>query len=121
LGGIFEYLLQKGETIDVFSFREKWFDVGSFEGYLNANKVLLDNQIIENGHVTKEGNNKFKNGVFLGDNVTVTNSTIEGSVILNGCKILNCVIRNCIIDENCKLTNIDLSHKMIRSGSVIAK
>lgn len=121
LGGIFEYLLQKGETIDVFSFREKWFDVGSFEGYLNANKVLLDNQIIEKNNVTKQGQNKFISGVFLGDNVTVTNSLIEGSVILNDCKILNCVIRNCIIDENCELTNIDLSHKMIRRGSVILK
>ena len=121
LGGIFEYLLQKGEIIDVFSFRDKWFDVGSFEGYLKANKELLDNKTIENGVVTKDENSKFKGGVFLGDNVTVTNSVIQDSVVLKNCSISNCVIRNCIIDENCKLANIDLSHKMIRRGSVIHK
>ncbi len=130
LGGIFEYLLQKGETIDVFSFNEKWFDVGSFDGYLNANKVLLDNQIIENGtvnlqlrsdNISKGDNNKLIGGVFLGDNVTVTNSIIEDSVILKNCNISNCVIRNCIVDEGCKLSNIDLSHKMIRQGSIIEK
>lgn len=121
LGGIFEYLLQKGETIDVFSFKEKWFDVGSFDGYLNANRVLLDNKIIENGHVTKDGDNQFIGGVFLGDNVTVTNSIIDNAVILKNCNISNCVIRNCIIDESCDLRNIDLSHKMIRQNSNITK
>jgi glucose-1-phosphate thymidylyltransferase len=121
LGGIFEYLLKKGETIDVFSFKEKWFDVGSFEGYLNANRDLLDNRLIEKKNVTKVGSNKFNGGVYLGDNVTVTNSIIHDSVVLNGCKIDNCVIKNCVVDENCELTNIDLSHKMIRQCSNIKK
>jgi len=121
LGGIFEYLLQKGNQVDVYSFREKWFDIGSFDGYLNANKVLLGNKIIEKGTVTKQGQNKFIGGVFLGDNVTVTNSVIHDSVVLSGCRIENCVIRNCIVDENCTLKNIDLSHKMVRQGSVIHK
>jgi glucose-1-phosphate thymidylyltransferase len=121
LGGIFEYLLKKGETIDVFSFKEKWFDVGSFDGYLNANRDLLDNKIIEKKNVIKSGSNRFNGGVYLGDNVTVTNSIIHDSVVLNGCKIDNCVIRNCVIDDNCDLKNIDLSHKMIRQGSIITK
>ena len=121
LGGIFEYLLQKNEAIDVYSFRESWFDVGSFEGYLKANKELLQNQVIEKNGVKKEGRNIFKGGVYLGDNVTIKESTIEDSVILSECRIAGCVIRNCIIDENCELTDIDLSYKMIRKGSVIAK
>jgi len=121
LGGIFEYLKQKDQTIDVFSFKEKWFDVGSFDGYLKANHDLLNDQIIENGHVEKNDNNKLIGGVYLGDEVIIDDSTIENSVILNDCKIKNCVIRNCIIDEKCDLKNIDLSHKMIRQGSVIEK
>ena len=121
LGGIFEYLKNKDEVIDVFSFNEQWFDVGSFDGYLRANHDLLNNQIIENGHVEKTGDNKFIGGVYLGDGAVVADSTIENSVILNDCKITNCVIRNCIIDEKCDLKNIDLSHKMIRQGSRIEK
>lgn len=121
LGGIFEYLLQKGSQIDVFSFAEKWFDVGSFDGYLRANEALLDNQIIEDGHVEKVGQNRLLGGIYIGNETLIEDSTLENTVVLSGCKIINCVLRNCIIDENCTLKNIDLSHKMIRRESVIEK
>ena len=121
LGGIFEYLLQKGIMIDVFSFKGKWFDVGSFDGYLKANQELLDNQVIENGQVEKKGSNKLKGGIYLGSDTVIENSTLENAVILKDCKIVDCVIRNCIVDEKSDLRHVDLSHKMIRQGSVIKK
>ncbi len=121
LGGVFEYLIQKGETIDVFRFDEPWVDIGSYEAYLQANKDLMDGQVIEQEGVKKEGNNEFIGGVYLGKNVTVRNSVIDHSVILGNCEIDNCVIRSCVIDENCTLKNLDLSHKMIRQGSEIEK
>ena len=120
LGGIFEYLLQKNVPINVFSFQEKWFDVGSFEGYLKANRDLLDNQVIENGQVEKTGS-QFKGGVYLGNHASIQDSILENTVILKNCKITNCVLRNCIVDEGAELKNIDLSHKMIRQGSRIEK
>ena len=121
LGGVFEYLTKKGETIDVFHFDEPWVDIGSYEAYLQANKDLLNGQVIEQSGTRKEGNNEFIGGVYLGENVTVQNSIIDHSVILANCEINNCVIRNCVIDENCTLKNLDLSHKMIRQGSLIEK
>lgn len=121
LGGIFEYLTGKGEEIDVFHFEEPWVDIGSYEAYLQANKDLLEGRVIEEEGVKKEGMNEFIGGVYLGKNVTVRNSVIEDSVILGNGEIDNCVIRNCVIDENCSLKNLDLSHKMIRQGSVIEK
>ncbi|MBU1018238.1 NDP-sugar synthase [Patescibacteria group bacterium] len=120
LGGIFEYLLKKDVPINVFSFKEKWFDVGSFEGYLQANRELLNGQVIENGQVEKTGS-QFKGGVYLGDHASIQDSTLENTVILKNCKIINCVLRNCIVDEGAELKNIDLSHKMIRQGSKIEK
>lgn len=121
LGGIFEYLIKKGEIIDIFRFDEPWVDIGSYEAYLQANKDLLEGQVIEKEGVKKEGNNEFIGGVYLGKNVTVRNSVIDHSVILGNCEIDNCVIRNCVIDENCTLKNLDLSHKMVRQGSKIEK
>jgi len=120
LGGIFEYLLKKGAPVNVFSFQEKWFDVGSFEGYLEANRELLDNQVIENGQVEKQ-DSTFKGGVYLGDHTIIRKSSLENTVILKNSKIVNCVLRNCIVDEGAELKNIDLSHKMIRQGSRIEK
>lgn len=121
LGGVFEYLTQKGEQIDVFKFSEAWVDIGSYEAYLQANKDLLNNEVIEKDGVHKEGANEFLGGVYLGKNVVVKNSVIESSVILEECVIENCVIRYCVVDENCELKNLDLSHKMIRAGSKIEK
>jgi len=121
LGGIFEYLLKKGEPIRVFRFDERWIDIGSFDAYLKANRDLIGNQVIEQGSVRKEGDNKFIGGIFLGDNVFIKNSTLDNVVVLKNCYIDNCVIRNCVIDENCTLKNLDLSHKMIRQGSEIEK
>ncbi len=121
LGGVFEYLIQKGESIDVFSFDQPWFDVGSFEGYLSANKDLLADELIEKEGVQKLGKSQFIGGNYLGKEVVIEDSIIEDSVILKGCKIKNCVIHNCIIDENSILTHLDLSYKMIRQGSIIEK
>ena len=121
LGGVFEYLMKKGNEVDAFEFNEKWFDIGSFEAYLRANKELIGNQIITIDKLKEEDNNTFTGGVFLGKDVSVSNSIIDNAVILSGCKIDNCVIRNCVIDENCNLENLDLSYKMIRQSSNIKK
>jgi len=121
LGGIFEYLTKKGEEIDVFQFNEAWVDIGSYEAYLQANKDLLGGETLEKEGVKKEGKNELYGGVYLGSNVQITDTVIESSIILQGSKIENCVIRHCVIDENCKLKNLDLSHKMIRAGSEIEK
>ncbi len=121
LGGVFEYLTQKGEEIDVFKFQEAWVDIGSYEAYLKANIDLLNKAVIEKEGVLKEGENELSGGVYLGKGVEVKNSVIESSVILDGSKIDNCVIRHCVIDEGSELKNLDLSHKMIRAGSKIEK
>ncbi len=121
LGGIFEYLLTKGEIVDVFRFEDKWYDIGSFDAYLQANKELIGIQVIEKPGVIKEGDNKFLGGVFLGEKTRIKNSLLDNVVVLNDCIIDNCVIRNCVIDDNCTLKNLDLSHKMIRKGSHIEK
>lgn len=121
LGGIFEHLLKKGETIDCFTFKESWYDIGSFEGYLKANRELLSEQVIEKAGVEKTGRNQLIGGVYLGENTRIEDSILENSVILKNCSIKNCVIRNCIVDERCTLEGIDLGHQMIRQGSVIKK
>lgn len=121
LGGIFEYFMEHNQEVDVFKFNELWIDIGSYMAYLNANKILLNKEVIEKQGVQKEGKNELTGGVYLGENVRVINSVIESSVILKNCTIENCVLRYCVIDEGCDLKNIDLSFKLIRQGSQIQK
>lgn len=121
LGGVFEYLLTRGQDIDIFRFDEDWVDIGSFDAYLQANQDLIGERSIEKAGVKKAGVNEFIGGVYLGDNTSIKDSVIDNSVILANCEINNCVIRNCVIDENCTLKNLDLSYKMVRQGSNIHK
>lgn len=121
LGGIFEHLLEKNEEINSFIFKDDWFDIGSFSGYLNANKVLLENKFVKESGVKDVGDNEFINSVYIAKNSIIENSVIENSVILKNCVIRDCVIRNCIVDENSELIGIDLNYKMIRAGSRIWK
>ncbi len=121
LGGVFEYLIQKGEEIDIFNFDEDWVDIGSYEAYLMANKKLINGKLIKDISTKIEGNSQCIDSVYLAENVLIKNSVIENSVILKNCIIDNCVIRDCIIDENCDLKNIDLSYKMLRQNSKIEK
>ncbi len=122
LGGIFEYLLnEKKEEVDVFVFQEPWVDIGSFEAYLEGNRLLLEGKTIREEGVTERGQNTLSGGNFLGQGCLVENSVLENAVILKGCVIRNCVIRNCVVDEDCVLENLDLSHKMLRQGSRIVK
>lgn len=121
LGGIFEYLADKGDTINVFRFSEDWVDIGSYDAYLKANQDLLEGNVIEKKNVTKAGQNTFEGSVYLGEGAHIEDSIIDGSVVLGNNRIKNCVIRHCVIDSDCELEGVDLSYKMIRQGSKITK
>ena len=121
LGGIFEYLLTKGETIDAFVFDDPWYDIGSFDAYLKANNDLIGDHVIKGEGVEEAGKNKFEGSVFIGGKTTVKDSLLHNTIILSNCVIENCVLRDCVVDEDCRLTNLDLSHKMVRAGSRIGK
>ncbi|MBI5411688.1 NDP-sugar synthase [Candidatus Peregrinibacteria bacterium] len=120
LGGVFEYLLRKGETINAFSFSDPWYDIGSFDAYLTAHCELLhgENKVAPQAIVQRSD---LKGGVSIADGAHVERCTLENVMILSGSIVENCVIRNSIIDKHCHLKNLDISHKMIRQGSAIEK
>jgi len=77
VGGIFEELLRKGLEVDCFTFKEPWFDIGSFSAYLDATKTLVGNQIL------------------LGENAVHESSTSTGSVIVgSNSRVSHCTLKN---------------------------
>jgi glucose-1-phosphate thymidylyltransferase len=117
LGGIFEYLLQKNEEIDVYSFTEEWIDIGSFESYLDAHRLLSKENRIAS--TTRLVNSILGESVEIGENCLLEGAEIENSILLENCVIKNARIRGCIIDKNCVIEGVDLDRKMIRAGSRI--
>ncbi|MFP4486683.1 MAG: sugar phosphate nucleotidyltransferase, partial [Campylobacterales bacterium] len=118
LGGVFEYFLKKGEEVRVWSFREAWFDIGSFKAYLQAHKYLLDGEKIVDKTALRE-DSQLRGSVVIGPHVKLINSTVMDSVVLEHTVLEDCVIKNSVIDKKCELRGLDLDHKIMREGTQI--
>jgi len=118
VGGIFEELLHKGKQIECFSFTEPWFDIGSFDAYIEATKELVGDAVI-----TEEGarfeRSKRNGSVVIGSHSQVIDSDLTDVVIFENCVIEDCVLSNCVLDKGCKLKGIDLTGKMLREGTIL--
>jgi|TARA_B100002003_G_scaffold141188_1_gene130601 glucose-1-phosphate thymidylyltransferase len=120
VGGIFEELLRQGKSVDCFIFEEPWFDIGSFESYLEATKAFVGEKMLVDETSTME-NTQCQGTVVLGKNTQVKNCELDNVVIFEDCTIEDCVLRDCIIDNHCSLSGIDLTGKMLRTETVLTQ
>lgn len=118
VGGIFEELLRQGKTVQCFTFSEPWFDVGSFEAYLDATRTLVGDRIVVPEGSTIE-NTKTEGSVVIGKGCVVRDCVLRDTVVFDGCTLTDCVLEDCIIDDACNLTHVDLRGKMIRAKTVL--
>lgn len=120
VGGIFEEFLSRGTEVECVSFAEPWFDIGSFEAYLEATKKLVgENFLLGEGAVQKES--ELTGSIVFGKNSKVARSTLTNVVLFENCEVEDCVLQNCIVDDDCILRGVDLSGKMIRAGSRLVR
>lgn len=120
VGGIFEELLRKEKPVECFTFSEPWFDIGSFDAYLEATRTLVGENVIEE-EGAKDRDATLNGSIVLGKGSTVQNSTLKDVVLFENCIIEDCELENCILDNNCELRGVDLSGKMLREGTKLAK
>jgi len=116
IGGIFEEFLRRGIQVKCFQFSENWFDIGSFNAYLNATRTLVGENVILGEEVVEE-NTQCKGSVVIGDKSCVRDSTLEDVVLFEVCLIEDCILRDCILDRGCHLQGIDLTGKMLRENT----
>lgn len=120
VGGIFEELLQRGFPIECFSFTEPWFDIGSFDAYIEATKALVGDAIIQEEGVVLD-RTKCEGSVVIGEGCTVSDSELTNTVLFENCVIEDCVLINCVLDRDCHLKGVDLTGKMLREGTILQK
>src|SRR3989344_527568 len=114
IGGIFEHFLSMGMEVECVSFAEPWFDIGSFEAYLEATKTLIgENFLLADGALQKES--ELKGSIVFGKNSKAARSTLTNVVLFENCEVEDCVLENCIVDDDCILRGVDLSGKMLRA------
>ena len=118
VGGIFEELLQKGKSVDCYIFEEPWFDIGSFEAYLEATKALVGKQTLVGSNASLE-KTECEGAVVLGKNTHIKDCELCNVVVFEDCTIEDCVLRDCIIYNGCVLVGVDLTGKMLRANSAL--
>lgn len=116
LGGIFVELLRQKKEIYADKVSGDWFDIGSFEMYLEAHKKLQSQEVLQ-GEKVQEKRNTFQGKVFLGEGSCIENCRITDSIIFPGCKLKNCHISQSVIDQNTHLEKVDINRKLIRQGT----
>lgn len=129
LGGIFPELLAKKKSVFAEIVAGDWFDIGSFETYLEAHQKLQKQDLLTNPPnplcqrenkknvlKSREINNKFSGKVFIGENCVIENCKLYNVIIYPNTVLKNCHISYSVIDENCHLEGLDLNQKLIRAG-----
>lgn len=120
VGGIFEEFLRKTISVECFVFTEPWFDIGSFDAYLDANALLVGKKCIQ-GEGTKVDACETDGAVTLGKNCSIEGGRLSNVILFDDCTVRDCVLEDCIIDENCALEGIDLRRQMLRKGTILKK
>jgi glucose-1-phosphate thymidylyltransferase len=119
-GRFIEYLLTKSE-VAAFISEKNWFDIGSFDGYIEAHKKL-ERESKDRGHYLGTdlyGKNTLIGNVFIDRGTVIKNSKLEDCIILSNCEITDSNLKNCIIDEDCRITGCVIKYEMIEKGSKI--
>lgn len=118
LGGIFEEILNRRLPLSCYRFSGLWFDIGSFDAYLEATRAVAGNKVLKGKNAVCENCTTF-GSVVLGNNCRVTNSQLKNVVLFDNCNIDDCTLENCIIDGNCDLKGLDLEKKMLQAGTTL--
>lgn len=120
VGGIFEEFLRRGIPVEFRAFSEPWFDIGSFDAYLEATRALVGDRVLlgHNAACTETGT---EGSVVLGNHSVVRHSTLRNVILFEHCTVENCVLVDCILDDHCALRGIDLSAQMLREGTILRR
>lgn len=116
--GWFIQWLQARTRVDAFTFDGAWFDIGTPESYLDAVAWALDGDAIVDETATIEQTDIGPNVHVMAD-ATVTDSTLEKTLVFPGATVESAELRHTIVDEEATVRKIDLSGALVGAHSQI--
>lgn len=125
MGGILDHCIhdQKME-VEYVQFDAPWFDIGSYDAYLEATHVLVSPGkpvIHPTAEVDEKSRRRCAGSVVIGARTRVKDSELINTILFDRCTVTDCSLERCILDDHCTLHGIDLTGKMLRSGTTIKK
>lgn len=120
VGGIFEEFLRRNVTVEALVFSELWFDVGSFDAYLEATAALVDGSLVL-GKGSTITDCTTSGSIVIGDHCHLERCTLSDVVLFDRCTVQECDLHRCVCDEDCTLRAVDLEKKMLRKGTTLER
>ncbi|WP_229112873.1 sugar phosphate nucleotidyltransferase [Halapricum desulfuricans] len=117
-GWFVQWLVENSE-VHAYPFEGAWFDIGTPESYLEAVAWELDGESRIADSATVESA-EIGGNVHVAEGATVTDSTLERSIVFRNTTISGCELRDSIIDRDTHLENLDLGGALIGAHTKIA-
>ena len=114
--GWFIQWLQDRRPVHAFTFEEAWYDIGTPESYLEAVAWALGGESIVDEDATVENSTVGEN-VHVMAGATVTDSTVEGSLVFPETTIENCTLDSAIVDREAFVRGHELSDALVGAHS----
>ncbi len=105
------------EQVEMYAFRFSgdWFDIGTQEGYLQAQRAVMEENII---HGTTENCDIGENVMVMKD-AELEEVKIENSIVFPGAKVRDSEVRDSLIDKNSDIEGADLSGAIIGAHTTL--
>lgn len=116
--GWFIQWLHDRQDVFAFDFDGIWFDIGTPETYLDAVAWAIDDdqQIADDAEVV---DSTLGETVLIGSGATVTNSTLERTIVFDDVEITDASLEGSIIDEEATVADVSLSEARIGAHSKV--
>ena len=114
-----QYLLEKGYHISYSEITGWWKDTGKPSDLLEANRLILDN--IKDSRKAILVNCETTGNIHLGKNVKISNSKLDGPIIINDDSIIDKahITHHTAIGKRCEIINSKVGYSIIMSDSKI--
>ncbi len=116
LADALQLMIDSGERLTTFPI-EHWYDCGTPEALLRANRALLDRNPPSPAHIA--------GSVIIRPSAVAETAVVEGSVlgpyvtVADGARIVNTVIQDSIINANARVENVVLEHSIIGDNASV--
>ncbi|NTU69756.1 NDP-sugar synthase, partial [bacterium] len=117
-GDFIKHLIEETPfDVEPYVFSGSWFDIGSFEAYMEANKNLQKAPLIH--ETAKVIDSKITGSTVIGENCLIENSVIKDSIIMENCKIVDSEINESVVDFESSIKDANLEKQLIRNNTII--
>jgi glucose-1-phosphate thymidylyltransferase len=117
--GWFIQWLQRRREVRAFTFDGAWYDIGTPKGYLDAVSWALNGEnVVERGATVE--NSDLGSNVHIMDGATVTDSTLDRTLVFPDAHISKSTFRDSIIDCESEVHGLDLASALIGAHSELS-